>query len=226
MPLNCWVVFPSATTSKANDAIDAWSAQGYHTLVYQDIGAEPCTADIVRLGNFPGYYRVINALVEDAMCEGADIVTCAGDDMLPDPHATAQDIGKFYLTVFPQGNGVLQACGDRQGMDAAGVPAAARICGSPTFGREWIARSYEGAGPFWNGYHSFYGDEDLKEVAENLGLLHMAPQYTFLHKHWSWGHMPRQSYQQRNSDQHWESDAALFSQRKAAQFPQSKMLAT
>jgi hypothetical protein len=111
-------------------------------------------------------------------------------------------------------------------MDAAGVPAAARICGSPTFGREWITRSYEGAGPLWSGYHSFYGDEDLKEVAQSLGLLHMAPQYTFLHQHWSWGHMPRQLYQQRNSDQHWESDAALFSHRKAAQFPQSKMLST
>jgi len=222
--LNCWVVFPSAITTRANAAVDAWAAQGYHTLVYQDMGAQPCVADVVRFGNFPGYYKIINHLVEDALCEGADVITCAGDDMLPDPQATAQDIGQYYLKVFPRGEGVLQACGDRQGMDSRGVPAAERICGSPTFGREWIFRSYEGRGPLWSGYHSFYADEDLKEVAEKLGLLCMARQFTFLHKHWSWGHMSRQSYQQRNSDSYWDKDAALFSSRKASGFPDSGLL--
>jgi hypothetical protein len=81
MSLNCWVVFPSAITAKANTAVDAWATRGYCTLVYQDIGAEPCKADVVRFGNFPGYYRIINALVTDALYEGADVVTCAGDDM-------------------------------------------------------------------------------------------------------------------------------------------------
>lgn len=225
MSLNCWVVFPSATTSRADSAIDAWSSQGYHTLIYQDIGAKPCKADIVRFGKFPGYYRIINHLVEAALCEGADIVTCAGDDMLPDPKATAQDIGRCYLREFPNGEGVLQACGDPQGMDDKGIPAAARICGSPTFGREWILRSYEGNGPFHSGYHSFYADEELKEVAEGHNLLCMAPQFTFMHMHWSWGHMSRQSYQERNSSQYWEADAATFSSRKQAGFPNSSMIA-
>lgn len=224
MSLNCWVVFPSALTERADAAVDAWAAQGYHTLIYQDFGAKACKADIVRFGKFPGYYRIINHLVEDALCEGADIVTCAGDDMLPDPVATAQDIGRYYLGIFPNGQGVLQACGDTQGTDSHGVPAAARICGSPTFGREWILRSYEGKGPLWSGYHSFYADEDLKEVAQQLGLLYMARQFTFMHKHWSWGHMSRQHYQERNSNEHWEADAALFSDRKRQGFPNSELL--
>lgn len=225
MSLNCWVVFPSAMTDRANAAVDAWSARGYHTLIYQDIGVKACSADIVRFGQFPGYYRIINSLVEDALCEGADIVTCAGDDMLPDPVSTAQDIGRFYLSLFPEGEGVLQACGDGQGIDALGVPAAARICGSPTFGRDWITRSYEGNGPFWDGYRSFYADEDLKEVAQRLGYLFMAHQFTFLHKHWSFGHMSRQFYQERNSNEHWQNDAALFAERKAEGFPHCRMTA-
>ena len=224
MSLNCWVVFPSAITARANAAVDAWTAQGYHTLIYQDIGATPCKADVVRFGQFPGYYKIINYLVEDALCEGADVVTCAGDDMLPDPAATAQTIGRFYLSKFPNGQGVLQACGDTQGTDNRGVPAAARICGSPTFGREWILRSYEGRGPLWSGYHSFYADEDLKEVAESLNLLWMERSFTFLHQHWSWGHMSRQGYQQRNNDNFWEKDAALFSRRKGEGFPDSGMI--
>jgi hypothetical protein len=225
MSLSCWVVFPSALTERANAAVDAWAAQGYRTLIYQDIGTKACAADLVRFGKFPGYYRIINHLVEDALCEGADVITCAGDDMLPDPVANAQTIGRFYLGIYPNGEGVLQACGDKQGLDIHGVPAAERICGSPTFGREWITRSYLGKGPFWNGYHSFYGDEDLREVAQSLGLLHMARQFTFLHQHWSWGHMSRQGYQERNSNEHWEADAALFSARKADGFPCSEMVA-
>lgn len=224
MSLNCWVVFPSAITERANAAVDAWSAQGYRTLIYQDMGAVPCKADMVRFGRFPGYYKIINHLVEDALCEGADVVTCAGDDMLPDPLASAQTIGRFYLSKFPNGEGVLQCCGDMQGLDRRGVQAAKRICGSPTFGRDWITRSYQGKGPLFSGYHSFYGDEDLKEVAEMLGLLWMEPTFTFLHKHWSWGHMSRQEYQERNSDNYWELDAELFSNRKREGFPDSELL--
>jgi hypothetical protein len=225
MPLNCWVVFPSATTIKADAAVDAWSARGYRTLIYQDIGAFACRADIVRFGRFPGYYRIINELVEAALCEGADVVTCAGDDMLPDPDFTAEEIGTAYLKQFPNGEGVLQACGDPQGPDDRGVAAAARICGSPTFGREWIMRSYKGNGPFYTGYHSYYGDEDLWNVAQAHQALWLAPQFIFKHLHWSFGHMERTPYQKRNSDQHWFSDAELFCNRKAMGFPGSELIA-
>lgn len=224
--LNAWVVFPSATLEKANAAVDAWSKQGYRTLIYQDIGAQVCNADVVRFGEFPGYYKIVNSLVEAAMCEGADIITCAADDMLPDPHSTAQDIGRAYFATFPDGEGVLQACGDMQGMDERGTPAAARICGSPTFGRDWIMRSYEGRGPFWDGYGSFYGDEDLYNVAQMHKRLWMAREYTFQHRHWSFNWSDQTWYQKRNSNLHWETDATLFAERKGKGFPKSGLLAT
>jgi len=219
---NTWVVFPSATVEKANSAVTAWRNRGYHTLVFQDLGSKACEADVVRMGQFPGYYRVINSLVLQAVAEeGADIVTCIGDDMLPDPYATAEDIAKSYFKIWPHGEGVLQATGDMQGVDESGVQAAARICGSPTFGRRWIYESYEGRGPFWSGYQNFYADEDLHDVAFSLGLLRNDPQITFLHQHWSWGWSDRAEYHKRNSDNTWEADAALYASRRAEKFPHS-----
>lgn len=223
MLLNCWVVFPSATTKRAKEAVEAWEAAGYNTLVYQDLGSESCGADIVRFGNFPGYYRIINHLVEAAMVEGAELVTCAADDMLPDPKKSAQEVALMYFRRFPEGNGVMQATGDMQGMDDDGIQASARICGSPAFGREWILRSYMGKGPFWDGYHSFFADEELYHVAKNQNLLYQEPDLTILHKHWSWNHMPIQTYHQRNQVQ-WEGDQSTFVSRKISGFPASGML--
>lgn len=168
---------------------------------------------------FEGYYRVINSLVAHAFKNGAEVVTCAADDMDPDPEHDAQEIAEAYLNRFPDGLGILQACGDPQGVDEFGHQAASRICGSPTFGRGWFEKAYGGKGPFWDDYRSFYCDEELKEVAEKLGVLWMASEYTFLHKHWSWGWRPQAEYQKRNSDWHWSADKELFDSRKKMEFP-------
>ncbi len=223
MPLKHWVVFPSATVEKANATVEAWALRGYRTLVYQDVGSQACNADIVRFGKFPGYYRIINHLVEAAMVEGADVVTCAADDMLPDQKYFAEGVAVTYLKKFPYGDGVMQAIGDTQGQDGNGIQAAARICGSPTFGREWVVRSYEGKGPFWDGYHSFYADEELLNVADKLGLLHQEPALTILHQHWSWGWTPIQPYHERNQE-NWQADRDTFYSRKMTGFPNSGLL--
>lgn len=223
MPLKHWVVFPSATVERANSTVEAWALKGYRTLVYQDIGSKACNADVVQFGKFPGYYRIINRLVEAAMCEGADVVTCAADDMLPDEKYGAEGVAVMYLKKFPYGDGVMQATGDMQGQDGNGVQAAARICGSPTFGREWVVRSYEGKGPFWDGYQSFYADEELLEVAKRLDAMYQEPSLTILHRHWSWGHMPIQAYHERNQA-NWQADRDTFYSRKMLGFPNSVML--
>ena len=223
MPLSMWVVFPSAITSRANMAVEWWRKAGYQTLVYQDLGSQPCKADVVRVGAFPGYYRIINALADYAVKEGADLVTCAADDMMPDQLHSAQEIGELYFDKFPSGDGVFQATGDMQGTDGNGVQAAARICGSPLLGREWISRAYEGRGPFWDDYHSFYADEDLLHVAKKCNLLWQEPSLTILHKHWSWNHMPMQQYHLRNQA-NWQSDHDLFYSRKLTGFQNSEML--
>jgi hypothetical protein len=220
-----YAVFPSATVEKANSTVSAWNAKGYKTLVYLDTPEMRCNADVVSYGaraTFPGYYRVINDLVWLAFANGADVVTCIGDDMLP-PDQGAEWVSTDYFKRFPNGLGVYQGCGDLQGMDGNGVPAAARICGSPTFGVEWANRAYQGAGPFADIYSSFYADEDLYNVASKLGLLVMEYSVRIFHKHWSWGHAQREGYHDRAA-LNWERDKAIFMTRKAAGFPGSDLL--
>lgn len=218
-----WVVFPSAITERANEALKAWHEMGYKSVVYQDLGSKPCDADIVRVGRFPGYYRIINHLVEAALCEGADLVTCASDDMRPDPVMGAQVVGQMYFKVFPNGEGVFQATGDMQGQDSTGKQAAARICGSPTLGRDWIVKSYEGKGPLNDQYMSYFADEELYEVASALGMLWQEPNVTVDHQHWSFGRMKKQRYHD-IAQLNWIHDSELFQERKAQGFPKSGLL--
>jgi hypothetical protein len=220
-----FAVFPSATVEKANAAIAAWRDKGYATLVYLDSPQMRCDADVVAYGAggaFPGYYRVINGLARLAFKHGADVVTCIGDDMLP-PEQGAEWVGADYFKRFFDSLGVYQGCGDPQGMDASGKPAAARICGSPTFGLRWALQAYQGAGPFCDSYRSYYGDEDLFNVAGMLGMLHMEPSVCIFHRHWSFGHMERQDYHER-AGANWERDQGIFNSRKASGFPGSGLL--
>jgi len=219
-----FAVFPSATVEKAEECVAAWKAKGYKTLVYLDNPRLRCSADVVEFGlcPFPGYYKTIGPLVDVAFKNGADVVTCIGDDMLP-PEQGAEWVAADYFKRFPSGLGVYQGCGDEQGKDETGKPAAARICGSPTFGKEWAERAYQGAGPFADVYKSYYGDEDLFNVAGRLSLLWLEPKVNIKHLHWSWNHMPRQPYHERAA-MNWELDQAIFFMRKAAGFPGSDLL--
>lgn len=150
-------------------------------------------------------------------------MTLIGDDMIPDPFMNALRVSERYFTVFPDGEGVLQATGDPQGKDQNGVPAAARICGSPTFGRGWYERAYMGKGPCPEMYTAYWGDEDLWNVAKKNKLLCLDPEITFLHKHWSFNWEQRQESQKRN-ERYVKADKGMFEQRKAAGFPQSDPL--
>lgn len=220
-----YVIFPSAKPSRADACVEAWKAKGYKTLVYLDTPEQKCGADIVSYGAggaFPGYYKVIGSLARQAFAHGADVVTCIGDDMMP-PEQGAEWVASDYFAKFKDGLGVYQGCGDAQGMDGNGVPAAARICGSPTFGPAWAARAYDGTGPFCTLYGSYYGDEDLFNVAGKLGRLHMEPSVSILHLHWSWGWMKMQEYHARNQVG-WEADQRTFFARRAAGFPDSGIM--
>lgn len=220
-----FAVFPSATEGKAVEAVDAWRAKGYKTLVYMDAPNLRCNADIVIYGAgcaYPGYYRLIGTLARQAFDKGADVVTCIGDDMLP-PEQGAEWVAEDYFKRYKTGLGVYQGCGDEQGKDETGTPAAARICGSPTFGKDWSNRAYKGAGAFCDIYGSYYGDEDLFNVARKLGLLWLEPSVTIKHLHWSWGWTQIQDYHQRNQ-RGWEQDQRIFFTRRAAGFPGSELL--
>lgn len=219
MSLSIWFALPSANPGRAQETLHRWKSQGYQTAVVLDQGAPPITADLVTWADpYPGYFPAMNALGARLLPQ-ADIVVFGGDDMFPDPLQDAQQIGARFLARFPDGLGILQPIGDQ------GIPGVHTICGSPWVGREFLRRAYGGTGPFWNGYKAYYGDQEMKDVAERLGLLWQEPTLTQYHAHFSRpGGMPKMSYQVRNESLHWNNDKALFYTRKAAGFPGHELL--
>lgn len=209
-----WVLIPTAARDHVPHQLEKWRERGYRVGVLTDGGTffgqwgieNNCDMHL-HLGLYPGVWRSWNILAKAAMALGADVAVLAGDDMDPDPKYLADEIADQYLVRFPDGDGVMQPCGDPQGGGAA-----ERICGSPWVGRQWVHGSYMGNGPVCDEYVAFYADEELKLLTERLGRLWMRPDLTQYHKHWSWGHQPRQFYHERNQAS-WLADKALFEKR-------------
>jgi hypothetical protein len=107
-----------------------------------------------------------------------------------------------------------------------------RIAGSPWMGREWVKRAYQGNGPMFAGYRHMYADEELKEVAEKLGVYWARRDIIQLHQHW--GRKPGDEFadiadcpdflRPVNTPQHWHESQRLFVERKAAGWPGSEPL--
>lgn len=224
--MNVWVAMPCYDVHKAAMAKRKWQSRGYKVAFFFDVDRESVDADKTYHGKYGGYWNACNQMAKDLVAkEGADIVVFAADDIDPDQSKTADEIGREFLERFPDGAlGVMQPCGDLQGIDGTGKPAAARICGSPWFSKSWIERGYGGKGPVDSRFWHFYGDEALKEVAERLGCLWMRPDLTQFHRHWSWNHQPQEKYQDRNATLYWEKDRALFFAEKELGFPGSEPL--
>jgi hypothetical protein len=222
--VNVWLLMPTAKPDRGAAAVERWRAQGYKVAVYVNDDCPAFGADLFIRGKYEGYWHAMNWLSRYVFRGyGADVCLFAGDDMDPDPKRTAQEIGREYLQRFPDGFGIMQPCGDPQGVDASGHPAARRICGSAWFGKGWAERAYGGRGPTDERYWHFYADEDLKEIAEKLSVIWWRPDLTQYHRHWSWGHMPIQPYHQKNQT-HWEADYARFCKNKAEGFANGEPL--
>jgi hypothetical protein len=222
-----FVVFPSAYPTRAAAAVEKWKAMGYQAGVYFNTGTQGDSGAYHEWrGPYEGYWNACNWMAKMLVNgqEQAQIVIFAADDIEPDPKKTCQEISNEFIEHFPDLFGVMQPCGDRQGMDRSGKPAAARICGSPWLGAEWIRRAYQGNGPVDSRFFHFYGDESLYEVAGKQNALWMRPDLMQYHRHWSWGHEPQQAYQRKNSNDHWLTDKALFELEKSKGFPGSEPL--
>ena len=241
-----FVVFPSAQMERGMTCARLWMYRGYDALIGVDEERGMVkSGDILNAARnvprtkegdlyfplwcnvpspFPGYYRVINDLVTSAFAAGADLVTCVGDDMEPPSipnapsHCTATEHSLMYFHRFPDGEGVMQCTGDRQGEVIDGKVNSERICGSPTFGKGWWRDAFDGKGPFGDfGFRSFFCDELLGEYAKSKGLLYQEPALTILHKHWSWRHMAKQDYHER-AQANWGHDKAIYERLKAEGF--------
>jgi len=217
------VLMPVARADRAQAAVKTWTAAGYDMVLYQDSGTTPFTNQPTLTGPYQGVWHATNLLARFALSLGADVCVFAGDDMEPDPTNSPVSIAREYLERFPDGLGLMQPCGDPQGVDGSGRPASARICGSPWFGAGWILRAYRGLGPTLGLYYHFYADEELHDVAATLNLLVMRPDLTQYHKHWSWGHTQREAYHEK-ANTHFQSDQRLFFERQKNGFPGSELL--
>lgn len=218
--LDVWVLIPTAQKAHVPAQLEKWSNQGYRIGLFVDPGPllDNLPVSMMIMAPYPGVWRAWNTLSKAAFAQGADVVCLAGDDMDPDPILNAQALAEQYLAHFPGGGGVMQPCGDPQGDKIGGWSNAGRICGSPWFGRGWNTFAYRGLGPVNGDYVAFYADEELKIIAEKMNLLWMRPDVTQYHRHWSWRHLPKQPYHDRNQ-KFWDVDHKLFDARKAQDWP-------
>lgn len=186
---------------------------GYRTAVLIDQGApRPRDADLILESSpWPGYYQSFLRLVA-AIGPRADIVITGGDDITPDFKRPAEAIGREFFERFPDGFGIMQPLGDD-------MPRSETICPSPWVGRGWIERAYGGRGPVWPEYIGFFGDQELKEVAEKLGVLWQRRDLIQYHDHWSRPGGPAKTEYQKRNDAYWAADEKLFYSRRAEGFP-------
>jgi hypothetical protein len=105
-------------------------------------------------------------------------VVSGGDDMLPDPNHTAQELAAQFMERFPDTFGVMQPHGDE-------YLAAKRYCGSPFLGRAFFDSMYGGRGAMYDGYHHNYADNELYWVAKGLGALWERPDLSHFHEHFT-----------------------------------------
>ena len=212
--LSIWYAIPSANPPRAQNCLKKWKDQGYKTAVVLDAGQPKIAADYCEsIHPYPGYFSTVNQMCTVLFGAGADIVVTGGDDMYPDPDQNAQAIGRRFFQEFPDGYGIMQPIGD------IGIPGTDKICGSPWIGKAFWEKTYDGNGPFWPQYNSYYGDEEMYNVAKKLECLFQPRNITQYHDHFSRPDgPPKQAYQQRN-ETHWRTDQALFFQRKEQKFP-------
>ncbi len=169
-----------------------------------------------HFNGYPGYARSVNALIKEILRkdEQAEWFVCAGDDTLPDPNHSAEEIAIQCSSYFSQQNqtafpsrigqtdaylepweaptfGVMQPTGHRWGEGQVGFTNAPidRVAGSPWIGREFARRMYGGAGPYWHEYRHQFVDEELQNVAIKMGVFWQRPDLIHFHNHWA---LPRE----------------------------------
>lgn len=182
--------------------------------------------------HYPGYAQAVNALAKSVLeyDPSCDWICTGGDDTLPDPNHTAEEIaaqcGDYFE--FKDGGynrtfGVMQPTGDRF---AGGC--IDRIAGSPWLGRSWCLRANGGRGPFWPEFTHMFGDECLKRTAEKLGVYWVRPDLTHFHKQFQ---RESDAIDSRavsnpvpphlvkwNTRQHWDEMQAIFRRLEAEDF--------
>jgi hypothetical protein len=247
--MSVWYVIPSIRPN--GGTIPLWRERGYRVACLRQGDLIDCEL-LIPTGGYRGWAASVNILAKSVveMDPTAEWIVTGGDDYEPDmsksPAQIAYECFDHFSKPFPAAwdtqstFGVMQPTGDRWGDSQAtraqyGENRGAyldRIAGSPWMGREWVKRAYGGNGPMFGGYHHMYADEELKEVAEKLGVYWARRDIVQLHQHW--GRKPGDEFADIrdcpdfllpvNTPQHWHESQRLFVERKAAGWPGSDSL--
>jgi hypothetical protein len=174
-----WFAIPSASPDKCRAVLPIWKKMGYRIAVLQGPNRADIPADIcVWTDSYVGWAHSVNFLCKEVVPASCQIVVTGGDDMLPDPNHTADELAEQFLNRFPNTFGVMQPHGDE-------YLASRRYCGSPFLGRAWIDTMYAGAGPFFGNYFHNWADNELYWVARGLGALWERPDLSHFHDHFT-----------------------------------------
>ena len=241
--MSVWFCIPSARPAdEVARVLSKWRSMGYKIALWIDAGSEEVSNpgkiwDRRIVGEYPGYAQAVNRLIANVMefDSSADWFVTGGDDTLPDPNKTADDIAAECTEHFggplalyghnrPQNTfGVMQPTGDRF---AGG--SIDRIAGSPWMGRGWCLRANQGKGPLWPEFQHMFVDECLKRTAEKLGVYLMRPDLTHFHQHYLRASdainapaVPKpvpEHLVQWNSPEHWNDMKAIFQRLEAEDF--------
>jgi hypothetical protein len=225
---NVWLCIPSAASAHdLNVALTEWIRRGYFTAILRDWGdSDYIGADVVIHAEYKGYAHSVNTLCQAVAKEHpeAEWFVTGGDDIRPDPSHHAHDIAKECTEHFGGTLGIMEPTGDRWLEDANGLCSPERACIAPWMGREWVDHGYGGKGPFYDEYYHFFADEELKLVAERLGILWHRPDLTQYHDNWQReAGRARPRYLEKAVVAH-DRDERLFQQRRAGGFPGSGLL--
>jgi len=174
-----WFAIPSANPALCRKTLPKWREMGYRVAVLQNWRRGEIPADrVVWADEYPGWAESINILCREVVPKDAPIVVSGGDDMLPDPNHTAQELAEHFYECFTDGFGVMQPHGDEYRF-------ATHYCGSPWLGRRFIDTMYRGTGPMFGQYRHNWADVELYWVARCLGALWERPDLTQFHAHFT-----------------------------------------
>jgi len=208
-----WFAIPSASVERCRTNLPVWREAGYRIAILQNQERGEIPADIVRWSDaYPGWSASINILCREVVPPSADIVVSGGDDMLPDPNHTAQELAEQFFDRFPDGFGVMQPHGDE-------YMEAKHYCGSPWLGRRFFETMYGGTGPMFPLYRHNWGDVELYWVARCLGALWERPDLSHFHAHFTRAGEKPPEWWTANVTAHDRHDVMLFLARKATRFP-------
>ena len=212
-----YLAIPTANVANCRRYLPRWREMGYKIAILRDAATgsptEEIPADIVVwVDQYMGWAASVNHLCKHVIPSSCRVIVTGGDDMLPDPHYSAQQIASQFLKRFPDTFGVMQPQGDD-------FLHASRYCGSPWLGRAWWTKMYGGDGPLCRDYWHNWADNELYWLSKCMGVLWDRPDLSHHHAHFSREGKAPEDYWTRNVSGKDRVDVQTFVARSWLGFP-------